>query len=176
MSYQLTLIEHHFTAEKVKLVQPVKPAVIGIHNNFNKQKIKKLNNRIWPSHKNKHEQKKTELQVSLIGTVDEVTAPDQVLWAAQHTLAAVQQEAGKVDQRVLHQEAQRILQAVAHLRHEAAHLGHAVDLPARLLQTEPAGSHIPQAGANAVAQGRHPRVTKEQLNLHRIGQAKPQEK
>lgn len=103
---------------------------------------------------------------SLIAAFDEVTAPDHVLRAVQHALAAVEQELGEAGQRVLHQEAQRVLQAVTHLRHEAAHLGHAVYLPARLLQAEPAGAHIPQAGPDAVAQDGHPRVMQEQLDLH----------
>lgn len=94
--------------------------------------------------------------ISLVGAVDEVGAPDQVLWAVENTVAGIQQQLSQADQGVLHQEAQRVLQAVAHQGHEAAQLGHPVYLPAGLRQTKPARAHISQAGVDALAQGGHP--------------------
>ena len=105
--------------------------------------------------------------ILLVGAIDEVVPPDQVLRTSQHTVTGVQQQISQADQRVLHKEAQGVLQFVAHHSHQPVHLGYFVHLPGSLInvvQASHVGSYV---GTDDVAQNDHPRLPKKQAYLEK---------
>lgn len=101
----------------------------------------------------------------LVGASNEVVPPDQVLRTRQHTVAGVQQQLSHADQRILHEEAQGVLQVEPHKGHQSVQLGNLVHLPARLAHVVRANT--PQVGTDAVAQCHHPCLPKKQAYLEK---------
>lgn len=80
-------------------------------------------------------------------------------------MAVVQQQLRQAEQRVLHQEAQRVLQLHAHQSHESVQLGDLVQHPGGLVHVvHQALAHV---GAYAVAQRDQPRLPEVQVCLGR---------
>lgn len=82
-------------------------------------------------------------------------------------MTGIQQQLSQSDQRVLHKEAQGVLQFVSHHSHQPVHLGYLVHLPGSfidIVQASHMGSYV---GTDDVAQREHPRLPKKQAYLEK---------
>lgn len=88
--------------------------------------------------------------ILLVGASDEVVSPDQILRTHQHIAAGVRQQLSQAGQRILHKEAQGVLQVELHKSHQSVQLRNLVHLPARLIHVVRAETS--QVETDAVAQ------------------------
>lgn len=99
----------------------------------------------------------------LVARVEEIAAPDHVRGTRHHVVAVVQQQLREAQQRLLHKEAQRVLQLHSHEGHESVQLGDLVQHPGGLVHI--VHEAFPHVGTYAVAQRDHPRLPKVQVCL-----------
>lgn len=99
----------------------------------------------------------------LVAAVEEIAAPDHVRRTRHHVVAVVQQQLSQAQQRLLHEEAQRVLQLHPHQGHESVQLGDLVQHPGGLVHV--VHETFPHVGTYAVAQRDHPRLPKVQVCL-----------
>lgn len=99
----------------------------------------------------------------LVARVEEIAAPDHVRGTRHHVVAVIQQHLSQAQQRLLHEEAQRVLQLHAHEGHESVQLGDLVQHPGGLVHV--VHETFPHVGTYAVAQRDHPRLPKVQVCL-----------